>query len=97
MKSPIANRKSLLIMRPCRVRGILCSGVFRAGLYALTMLVAACGQRGPLYLPDQRATTVEQPAQPASQSPHPDALPQGENGTMPDKPIDAKEEQKKDD
>jgi predicted small lipoprotein YifL len=40
----------------------------RIGLFALALLTAGCGQRGPLYLPDKKPPPVTPPpAAPAAQ------------------------------
>jgi predicted small lipoprotein YifL len=38
-------------------------------LLGLTLLLAACGQKGPLYLPDKKPPAVTAPAQPAAAAP----------------------------
>ena len=38
----------------------------RAVLLVVVLLLAACGQKGPLYLPDQKPAVVTTPAQPAA-------------------------------
>jgi predicted small lipoprotein YifL len=35
-------------------------------MFGVLLLLAACGQKGPLYLPDQKPAVVAAPAQPAA-------------------------------
>lgn len=35
-------------------------------ILGVVLLLAACGQKGPLYLPDQKPAVVTSPAQPAA-------------------------------
>jgi predicted small lipoprotein YifL len=38
----------------------------RVGLVGVVLLLAACGQKGPLYLPDKKPAMAAAPAQPAA-------------------------------
>ncbi len=46
--------------RMALVRAQRCSA---AGLCAATLILAGCGQKGPLYLPDTQASTAPPPTQ----------------------------------
>jgi predicted small lipoprotein YifL len=60
---------------------------------AAGMLLAACGQKGPLYLPDQGGEVVTRPGGQA-QSPSPESAPQPSTQTPPQtKPEDQKKQQ----
>ena len=56
----------------------------RAALLAMVLLLAGCGQKGPLYLPDQKPAVVT-PAAPPAAAP---ATPPAANPTAPRKKTD---------
>lgn len=66
------------------------------GLLSVTALLAACGQKGPLYLPDQGGEVVTRPGGQNPQSPSPETAPQPSTQTPPNtttKPEDEKKSQ----
>ena len=63
-----------------------------AGLSAAALL-AGCGQKGPLYLPDQGGEVVTRPGG-QNQSPSPETAPQPSTQTPPDTNTKPNEEKK---
>jgi predicted small lipoprotein YifL len=61
------------------------------GVLSAAALLAACGQKGPLYLPDQGGEVVTRPGA-QTQSPSPGTTPQTPSGTK-TKPEDEKKSQ----
>lgn len=53
-------------------------------LLAGALLLAGCGQKGALYLPDKHATVVSAPASPAAQPVTPAATPPADKKTQDD-------------
>ena len=65
-----------------------------AMLGATGALLAGCGQKGPLYLPDQGGEVVTRPGGQTQSSPSPETAPQPSTQTPPQtKPEDQKKEQ----
>jgi predicted small lipoprotein YifL len=72
----------------------LAKGVAIAFLGAAGVLLAACGQKGPLYLPDQGGEVVTRPGGQTQSSPSSESAPQPATQTPPQtKPEEQKKEQ----
>jgi predicted small lipoprotein YifL len=75
--------------------GVKMNKIVAMGVLSAAALLAACGQKGPLYLPDQGGEVVTRPGG-QSQSPSPETAPQPATQTPPDtsaKPNDEKKSQ----
>jgi predicted small lipoprotein YifL len=57
-------------------------------LLSLLALLAACGQKGPLYLPDKNTKVITSPAPPPQPAPAPAASPDGSAAQPGQKPPD---------